>query len=457
MDKRFILRVVAGPNAGAEANLLAKTRIGSGEVADIVIGDPDVQPDHFSIEFSGGQATLVIGEASVTVKGEARTNGRVPIAPFDLIRVGSTICAVGPSEEEWPQLSVSDYLTTPAEPIATAGSAAVIEPANTAAPISTPDKMVPRNFSGWTIAIGMIVLAAVISVGVVITYHLLRPTEAVEIDKRQQVEAIIATLGLRSVSSKLGEDGVVTVEGFVASNQHLIRLGRGLSALPFSTRLNVVSLEQQVTAMRTIASQDGLNLSIEPDADTGRILVKGLMKDAGAFAVLKQHFQRDIANLRPIDEQIVSIEAVATEVATKLSDAGLGRLTRVETANDEVRVSGAIPEGAVSNLGDIILRMNQKWAPLVKIVNQTKIGATPSPTTPKPVSAQAPALAPSLMPYEDIAMVVAGKNSFFYDRKGQRYVVGDKLANGDVIEDISTESVVVRRGDAKIRYPVIRR
>ena len=115
------------------------------------------------------------------------------------------------------------------------------------------------------------------------------------------------------------------------------------------------------------------------------------------------------------------------------------------------------PKGAVSNLGDIILRMNQKWAPLVKIVNQTKIGATPSPTTPKPVSAQAPALAPSLMPYEDIAMVVAGKNSFFYDRKGQRYVVGDKLANGDVIEEISTEDVVVRRGDAKIRYPVIRR
>jgi hypothetical protein len=61
------------------------------------------------------------------------------------------------------------------------------------------------------------------------------------------------------------------------------------------------------------------------------------------------------------------------------------------------------------------------------------------------------------MPYEDVAMVVVGKNSFFYDRKGRRHAVGDRLPNGDVIDEISAEEVVVRRGDVRMRYPVTRR
>lgn len=446
MDRRLVLRVLAGPNAGAEATLATRTVIGSGEAADIVIGDPDVRLEHFSIELVGDQATLVVGSDAVIVKGQARTDDRLPLAPFDLVQVGSTICAIGPRQGEWPSLSLSDFVRAQAEPVAAVSAVASSAPPS-ADPASLPlasDRRPHRR----VLAIVSLALLTLVGTAIAVGLHLLQPEQVLEASARQQVDAVVASLQMPTVSVAQEETGGIFVEGFVASNEQLALLGRTLAEVPFAVKVRVVSLEQQATAMRTIAAHTGANLAIEPNPKTGAIRVRGLLPDAGTFAALKQMFERDIANLRPIEEQIVSVDSAAAEVAALLSGAGLDRTTRVDSVDDEIRISGGVPEVARLTVRDIVAKAGQRWSPLVKIVDATT--ATPVPS-PKVAPAQAP------MPYEDVAMVVVGKNSFFYDRKGQRHAVGDKLPNGDVIDDISAEEVVVRRGDVRMRYPVTRR
>ena len=94
--QRFILRVLTGPNAGAEALLGERTVVGSGESDDLTIGDGALAAGHFTIQVKGETLVLVVGDTPLTVKAEAKGKGAYQIAPFDLIKFGSTCCAIGP-------------------------------------------------------------------------------------------------------------------------------------------------------------------------------------------------------------------------------------------------------------------------------------------------------------------------------------------------------------------------
>lgn len=443
MDRRLVLRVLAGPNAGAEATLAPRTVIGSGEAADIVIGDPDVRPAHFSIELSGDQATLVVGGNAVIVKGRARTDERLPLAPFDLVQIGSTICAIGPQHGDWPSLSLSNFVRAQVGPEAPVPKASLGPPIDPPAPLPSA-RHLPRRGLATASLVLLTFLGAAIAVGL----HLPEPDEVPMASPRQQVDEVVDSLQMPTVSVAQEEMGGISVEGFVASNDQLALLSRALAEMPFAVKVRVVSLEQQATAMRTIAAHAGANLTIEPNPKSGTIRVRGLVPDAGTFANLKQLFRRDIANLRPIEEQVLSVESAAAEVGVLLFEAGLDGPTRVDVVNDEIRISGAVPDAARPTFKEIVAKAGQRWNPLVKIVDATTAASVPPPK-------MAPAQTP--MPYEQVAMVVVGKTSFFYDRKGQRHAVGDRMPNGDVIDEISAEEIVIKRGDVRMRYPVIRR
>lgn len=86
----FLLKIVEGPNKGAEIALVSGVAVtlGKGDDCDIVLADPTLPSTPVSIEAS---------EAGVTVDGE-------PFEPFTVKTVGATSFAVGPSDEPWGEL-----------------------------------------------------------------------------------------------------------------------------------------------------------------------------------------------------------------------------------------------------------------------------------------------------------------------------------------------------------------
>ena len=86
----FLLKIVEGPNKGAEIALVSGVAVtlGKGDDCDIVLADTTLPPTPVSIEAS---------DAGVTVDGE-------PFESFAVKTLGATSFAVGPSDAPWGEL-----------------------------------------------------------------------------------------------------------------------------------------------------------------------------------------------------------------------------------------------------------------------------------------------------------------------------------------------------------------
>ena len=86
----FLLKIVEGPNKGAEIALVSGVAVtlGKGDDCDIVLADPTLPSTPVSIEAS---------DAGVTVDGE-------PLENFAVKTAGATAFAVGPSDAPWGEL-----------------------------------------------------------------------------------------------------------------------------------------------------------------------------------------------------------------------------------------------------------------------------------------------------------------------------------------------------------------
>ena len=86
----FLLKIVEGPNKGAEIALVSgiAVTLGKGDDCDIVLADPTLPSTPITIEASDG---------GVTVDGEPRE-------PFAVKTVGATSFAVGPADAPWGEL-----------------------------------------------------------------------------------------------------------------------------------------------------------------------------------------------------------------------------------------------------------------------------------------------------------------------------------------------------------------
>ena len=86
----FLLKIVEGPNKGAEIALVegVAVTLGKGDDCDIVLADPTMPDAPLSVEASAD---------GVTVGGE-------PLEPFSVKTFGSTSFAVGPADAPWGEL-----------------------------------------------------------------------------------------------------------------------------------------------------------------------------------------------------------------------------------------------------------------------------------------------------------------------------------------------------------------
>ena len=93
---KFLLKIVQGPNAGAEIALVEGVRVtlGSADSCDIVLADPTLPAEACAIEASADSVALTPSGA------EPET-----LAPLQVRSFGSTALAVGPADSPWGPLN----------------------------------------------------------------------------------------------------------------------------------------------------------------------------------------------------------------------------------------------------------------------------------------------------------------------------------------------------------------
>ncbi len=122
---KFLLKIVQGPNAGAEIALVEGVRItlGSADTCDIVLADPTLPAEVCAIEASADAVVLTPSDA------EPET-----LAPLQVRSFGSTALAVGPADAPWGPLNWA----APVAPTESPGDDAPRSSSDPAAPKSAP-------------------------------------------------------------------------------------------------------------------------------------------------------------------------------------------------------------------------------------------------------------------------------------------------------------------------------
>ena len=103
-DERFILKVLTGPNQGAELELSAGAyMIGSADECDVNFSDALVAPRHLSVELSEDSIVAKRLDGKVFVDGKPMVDTRQTIKFFQFVTAGSTYFLFGPAGREWPR------------------------------------------------------------------------------------------------------------------------------------------------------------------------------------------------------------------------------------------------------------------------------------------------------------------------------------------------------------------
>lgn len=453
MPGRMILRILTGPNAGAEATLAQRTVVGSSEAADIVIGDPALAPEHFTIVVDGDSLGIIVGESPVEIAHEARSNGTFRLASFDIIKFGATCCAIGPEGVGWPAFGTADLLPAPpppqpeasapepaSQPIVEAKLAAPVVAARSTAP--APARSSSRSGIAQATAVVVLLMLAALAGG----YFVLKPSNSeASSESRLSAQGIVDSLQATGVKISPHGHGLVA-EGFVVTNEQQRRLRQALLDAGLGVRYRVVSLEQQVAAVRTIVSTAGALITVEADPKDGTIVLEGFLPENSHGEALRRILQRDIPELRPLSMKLASLATVAEETRKELASAGL-KTARVDVDGTTVRISGAEQDPGRAVVRGIVDKLNTRWSGKAKIEDATTLVAAPAP-----VPIQPQVTVRNATPPDKFTVIVAGRDSFVRDSNGRRYTVGDKLANGEVIEEIRVEELVTSRDGIKRRY-----
>ena len=127
----FILKIIQGPNAGAEIALVACTTVsfGRGESCDIVLGDQMLPEKAGELVVEDAQVVLTLPDGT-----------REPLAPLHVRSFETTAIAVGPADAPWGELvwPTADAKPAEAPKPETAPAAAAAESAEAPKPETAP-------------------------------------------------------------------------------------------------------------------------------------------------------------------------------------------------------------------------------------------------------------------------------------------------------------------------------
>ena len=256
----FLLKIVEGPNKGAEIALVEGVGItlGKSDACDIVLADPTLPEAPLTIEASAG---------GVTVGGSA-------LEPFHVISSGATSFAVGPADAPWkalvwpkteePELQESEPAAESGKPAAPADAAAASRP--------QPEEAKPEKRRGFFGCLAALIVLCLILAGLCWVFREeIKPRAAAWWDRITSRESGIA--GLPGTTRKDAEELAAIAERYHLSLTN--RQGRAVLVGDFASRA-----ERLTATAEAYGAQPGIELDFA-DGDSLKTAVADTLSLVG--------------------------------------------------------------------------------------------------------------------------------------------------------------------------------
>ena len=300
-----LLKIVQGPNAGAEVALPdgVEITVGTADSCDIVLADPTL-PD--------APMTLSATPGGVTLDGS-------PLEPFHVVLRGSTALAVGPADAPWDELvwpkpKGEENVTAPGE-----------EAEKPATPVAPPPSPVPpaepkpKKRSWLRRLVILLILLFILLVGFLVLAAALRSAHrAQEREKALEAEKVAHAQTLADLTDRyhLTVDNPrnrrpTFIGNFATRAERLEATARLYSEFPGAT-LDLTDDESLRTAVADSLFTSGeTGLSVASLSDRNAVL-SGIVDTPAALSAALDALRADVPRLGDIDTSAVSFRTPAT-------------------------------------------------------------------------------------------------------------------------------------------------
>jgi type III secretion system YscD/HrpQ family protein len=440
VETRPLLRVLAGPNSGAEAPLDAGNWvIGTGADADLTFAEPALAAAHVRIGIAATGLRITALADGVRVGATLLAPGaETDLPPLCPVGIGGTVFAIGPAGSDWTSVRTAEPVAPPpaaveAGPGEPPREAAAPEPAAAPPPGRSAAAVSPaRRRLRWVLPLAAALALLLMGAGLLLAlWGSPAPVPEAMVDPLARARAVIAALKLPDVTAETA-NGRVAVSGYVPTASDLRALVNGLRAQGVDASMSVTSEASLVDSAVTVLKAYGLDVTVRADGP-GRIALSGYTDDATKLKDVLQHLKMDVVGLRAINDGVVTLQRAREALDQALATAGLAGIVRVETVAGTIRVSGALDQAGMARWAGVAERFRSQFGQYVKLDTQFM---TPAVAAPRGVH--------------------LGRAPYIVTDNGSRLGIGDMLGTSGRITAIRADGLTLSTATGTINVPYAR-
>ncbi len=357
-DERWMIKVISGPNTGAEFNLHPDHVYIIGKdpnVSDIIFQDLSVSRQHarLTVDPDGNVFIEDLGSRNGVIVNSELISDQKQLASQDLIALGTTSFLIIDRKETRETIFSPPTFPT-AVPISEEGIKEGQEARREEAVVKRDWKemIIPKRHVAVAAGFGVVVLIVFLSM-----FALFSSKPIVTQDKHPTEHLREALAPFPSVQfSWSGDNGKLFLVGHVLTGVDHQELMYMLKNLPFVNSIedNIVVDEYVWQNMNDLLSTNPLWKAISIHSPTpGRFVMRGYLQTIDQAQDLQDYMNRNFPYLDRLDNQVVVESNLNTQVQGMLTQKGYSGIT-FQLSNGELVLSGQVDETQQANFGQMV-------------------------------------------------------------------------------------------------------
>lgn len=431
----LMLRVLAGPNAGAEMRLSAgEWLIGTATEADILLAEPVLAPQHVRLVVEPGGVRVTALAPGTTLQGaELPVGEAMPFLERTALAIGSSVLAFGPPGASWTLQDVpSPQPAAPAPAPEPEPPQAVSAPPQ--APVDKPRRAKPSVLRLAPVVLPMVMMGAAGGAGL---WWVLRPPPPREArpdlgDTSRRLAAALRAAGLQDQVEIARRGDAVTMRGLLRDEEALRKAlaAQREAGVPVEAKLATEAqlLEQGSVVLRAL----GLEGALEQPRP-GYLVLRGTAPDAARVEEAVRRLRTDLPLVRGVEDRVVTPDRARGFLDQRLREGGLAGLLAIGPGVQDgaITVTGSLGPSGFARWQQIEGEFRARYAPHLRL--EARIGSVALPAPRGLRLGSAP-----LMVMED----------------GRRYGVGDSWAGARIVA-IEEDRVRIRGPGGEVDLPYV--
>ena len=248
-------------------------------------------------------------------------------------------------------------------------------------------------------------------------------------------------LGLKDITLKQLPDKALLVSGYTQTLQDKLELQKLLrkQGIPFNSQI-VVMNEMRDNAEMLLRNRGYNELELELDNTPGSLVLIGYVATSDELEKIIRMLKQEIYGLVSVVDQVENQVGRVNTLKSMLREKGLIPRIHVVVRDQTIILKGhLLDEGQVYNLQTVVTKFQKKYANKPSIELATKYSGGTLTNSQSPLSL-------------NIRGISMGKVPYVILIDGSKYLIGAKISNGYIIEDINLEYLLLTNGTDRIKY-----